>query len=336
VILSPGANLQDVIEENPEGTVFCLQSGAYPQAQETHPRDGDQFLGLPSAPRPSISTTTGKVFEGGENLVYSWLDVGPSPVVGIDPGSGTVITWSVVHDNLYSGIENGQATHNVTIAYNNIHDNGSDIQVGINASGIKWHGNSGTDSGYGALIQTNRVHDNTGEGIWIDCDGHDNLVTGNDVWANSKAQLLDEISYNNHWTNNAVHDSPSTYAVKLVDVMGSELSGNTLSSNAKGYLINVDDRGVMTKPTPGLGCGVGYVPSGLTVHYNKVQSPQVSGYANGVGSGATDIDLNCYGGLANPTKDPEWLVSSNEPVSWGAWQAAGEDVNGAAISGVCP
>jgi len=56
VNLSPGANIQNSVDNNPAGTTFCLAAGSYAQ-QSVVPKNNDQFIGGYSAVLDGEKTT---------------------------------------------------------------------------------------------------------------------------------------------------------------------------------------------------------------------------------------------------------------------------------------
>ncbi len=48
LLLTPSDDIQQLVDQNPEGTSFILQAGTY-RLQSIHPKDGDSFVGQPGA-----------------------------------------------------------------------------------------------------------------------------------------------------------------------------------------------------------------------------------------------------------------------------------------------
>jgi hypothetical protein len=341
VQLQPGANLQNTINSNGTNTTFCLADGSYTTTAALKPKDGDRFIGVyTDATQPNIANiATGGVFSGGRNLLIQDLGIGPSTNTGLNPGTGSTITGSHIHDNQMCGIET--AANSLIITGNEIDHNGTLATRG-DACGIKLHGYAGADSGAYSTVTGNIVHDNTGHGLWVDCDGHDNSFSGNSVYNNAGVAINDETSYNNSFTNNILHDNGfgwSSYAISILDSIGTKAIGNTLTNNYKGVNIWEDRRATLSSPSPGLGCAnahlTGYHPSGIVLRSNIFTTPQRSGLAsNGsVPLSAVSVDDNCWTVAAHA--DTNWRLPTDSTATWSQWLGAGQDSNGQELTTGC-
>jgi hypothetical protein len=342
VQLAPGANLQNAINSNGTNTTFCLTDGGYSTTAPITPRDGDRFIGVyTDATQPNIANTgTGGVFSGGRNNLYQDLDIGPSRGTGVNPGSGSTIIGTHIHHNQMCGIET--AANSLTITGNEIGPSNGTLANKGDACGIKLHGLSGSDSGAYNSVTNNSIHDNMGHALWVDCDGHDNTFSGNSVYNNAGAALDDETSYNDSFTNNIVHDNGfgwSNYAVNILDSMGTNVSGNTLTHNYRGVNVWADKRATLNAPRSGLGCAnislTSYHPSGIAITNNTFPSPQRSGFASTgmVPLSAVNLDNNCWTVAA--LSDTNWRIPTDSTATWSQWQAAGKDRHGWAQTGAC-
>jgi hypothetical protein len=332
VHLRPGANIQRAIVSHARRTTFCLADGRYTTRTALKPKNGDRFIGVyTDRSRPKISNTgTGGVFSGGRNVVIRGLGIGPSDNTGLNPGTGSTIIGNRIHDNRMCGIET--AANHLTIRRNEIDHNGSLATKG-DACGIKLHGTAGKDSGAYSLVSANLVHNNTGHGLWVDCDGHDNTFSGNRVYGNAGVALDDETSYNNSFTDNIVYGNGfgwSTYATSILDSIGTNVSGNRFRHNYKGVDVRADDRATRSRPRPGLGCAnitlTGYHPSGISIRRNKFSLPQRSGFASTVRLSAARFDHNCW--RRTEASSTNWRLPTDATATWSQWREAQQDQHG--------
>lgn len=342
VQLQPGAQLQDSINANGTGTTFCLADGSYTTTAPIIPKDGDRFIGVyTDSTQPNIANTgSGGVFSAGSNNLYQDLGIGPSNNTGLNAGTGSTITGNRIHDNQMCGIET--AANYLAITSNEIGPNNGTLANKGDACGVKLHGFLGSDSGAYNTVTNNTVHDNTGHGLWVDCDGHDNTFSGNSVYNNAGAGLSDETSYNNTFTNNDVHDNGfgwSKYALNILDSIGANVSGNKFTNNYKGVNIWQDSRATLKSPQSGLGCAdvthTGYYPSGITITSNTFPTPQRSGFAPSglVPPSAASFDYNCW--TVARLSDTNWRISGDSTASWSQWLGTGADPHGREQTAPC-
>ncbi len=341
VQLHPGANLQNSIDAHGQSTTFCLADGNYTTRATIAPKDGDRFIGVyTDGTRPNIANTgSGGVFKWGKNTFYRGLGIGPSKGIGLDPGTGSTIIGNRIHDNQMCGIET--AANYLTIARNKIVKNGTLATKG-NACGVKLHGYLGADSGAYNTVTNNIVRGNTGHGLWVDCDGHNNTFSGNNVYNNAGVALDDETSYNNTFTNNNVHGNGfgwSDYAVSILDSIGTKVRGNKFTNNYKGVSISRDARATRRRAAPGLGCAdrthTAYYPFGITITSNRFTTPERSGFASSglVPASAARFNYNCW--TVASLSDTSWRIPTDSTATWSQWRGIGQDPHGRAKRAPC-
>ena len=336
VQLFPDSNIQNAISSNGGGTTFCFADGSYTIKATIQPKDGDRFIGVATdGTQPNIANTgTGGVFWGGQNVLVRALGIGPSDAFGLNVGTGSTIMGNRIHDNQTCGIET--VGSHMTIEGNEIDHNGTLAARGIACSGgVKLHGTQGKDSGAYNIVSDNSVHDNAGNGLHVDCDGHDNTFSGNDVFDNAGIALDDETSYDNTFTNNDVHDNGfawSVYAIDILDSIGTIVTGNTLAHNYRGVNIWADRRATLSAPQPGLGCAnaslTGYHPSGVSITGNTLSVPERSGFApsGAVPLSAATFESNSW--IGSMPAGTNWRIPSDSTATWIQWQQAGQDAHG--------
>ena len=328
VDVAPGSSIQEAIDSHGTGTTFCL-SGNYTTGRPIIPKNGDRFIGTGTT---NISSTGSGVFSGGKHVTYNNLGIGPSQGDGLRPGDGSTIKNSTIHGNPKCGITT--SANSLVITGNDISQNGSTSTSPISqACGLKIHGYKGADSGAYSTISGNDVHDNVHTALWVDCDGHDNVFSGNTVHGNTGVAVSFETSYRNTFRGNTVHDNGFGFeepAVQILDSMRSVVRRNTFTNNYRGLFIWADRRATVTSPQAGTGCAAtsftGYVPSHNSVTDNKFTTEHRVGLAGSVNVSAGSFDRNCYRVTAE--SDATWQLPGDSTATWRQWRRAGKDPNG--------
>jgi parallel beta-helix repeat protein len=328
VDVSPGSSIQEAIDSHGTGTTLCL-SGDYTTSKPITPKDGDRFIGTGTT---NISSTGSGVFSGGKHVTYDNLGIGPSQGDGLRPGDRSTIKNSTIHDNVKCGITT--VGNSLVITGNDVSQNGSPSTSPISqACGIKIHGYRGADSGAYSTISGNVVHDNVHTALWVDCNGHDNVFSGNMVYGNTGVAVSFETSYRNTFRGNTVHDNGfemKKAAVSILDSLDSVVRRNTFTNNYRGLLIWADRRATLSSPQVGTGCAgtslAGYIPSHISVRGNKFTTEDRVGLASSVQVSAASFDRNCY--RVATESDANWQLPGDSTATWTQWRRAGKDPNG--------
>jgi len=337
VVLTSGSNIQQAVNAYGPGTTFCL-SGSYTTTTAIVPKDGDAFVATGSTNVSNVGTSG--VFTGGKGVTYDGLGIGPSKGDGLRPGDDSVIVNSLIHDNKKCGIST--VGNNLVITGNDISRNGSTSTFPVSQScGLKIRGMNGRDSGGHSTIANNIVHDNVHSALWVDCNGHDNVFSNNEVYGNTGIAIDDETSYRNQWVGNNVHDNgfgSKMQAVSILDSTGVIVADNVFTHNYRGIRIWADRRATLSSPQIGTGCAAdgstGYIPSGISVTGNRFTTEQRIGFApNGVSVSAAAFDRNCY--TVTDMRNTSWQIAGDSTATWTQWRAAGQDPTGAAQTIPC-
>ena len=338
IIVRPGANLQDLVNANPPGTIFRLQAGIY-AGQKVSPKDGNQFLGEPGATLDGNRVS--HAFGGSaRNVVIQGLiieDYANAPQLGAihTGGSGWIIRGNEVRYNATAGIV---APPYSSIVGNFIHHNG---QIGLKAegAGVVIEGNEISHNNHNdafdmnweaggtkflrtqnLVVRNNYVHDNHGAGLWTDSDNHGTLYEGNVVVNNYGPGIFHEISFSATIRNNRVEGNALRWyegGILVANSSGVEVSNNTLIGNKGGVVALNQSR-------------ESWVTKNLWVHHNNVNySVGRTGLFAQANTGEiysswnNRFDSNSYSvsGLARP------FTWSGER-TWDEWRAAGQDPNG--------
>jgi hypothetical protein len=216
--LTPGIDVQSIVNAHSAGTTYCLAAGTYPQ-QQIIPHDGDMYVGMKGATLDGQNIAA-RAFSGSakgvtiKNLAIKGYNSAPQDAP-IDPGmSGIATNWFIdnneISSNASAGIDAGGGDH---VVANYIHDNGQEGYK-ANGTGEVWTDNEishnnpadandpANEAGGGKAWQTtnltmayNFVHDNHGPGLWEDTDNQGTILEYNDVENNLKIGILHEISW---------------------------------------------------------------------------------------------------------------------------------------------
>jgi hypothetical protein len=224
VRLTPGVDVQSVIDAHAAGTTYYFEAGIYPR-QSLTPKDGDTYIGAlgtildgnnavarafwhPAAKQVTIQNLViqrytapaqdAPVKGGGANWIVRRCEIASNAGAGVILNAGWELDACKIHHNLqlgFGGVYNQASAHvhDCEIAFNNY--TGA-YSPEWEAGACKfWESN-------GAIFEYNWSHDNHGPGVWTDSNNdnfscHHNLIEGN--WAGGIAH---EIGW-----NAAIHDN---------------------------------------------------------------------------------------------------------------------------------
>lgn len=193
----PGVNLVELVHGSRDET-FCLAAGTYDIGARTlEPGSGSAIVGAPvtvtgsgalSAPTKIVGHSRDGIIDLGKTrgVVLENLDVSGATGFkddaddstkqdgrGIQQGFDVTIRYVVSHDNASTGI--GALQGGAAIDHVELYNNGSASYLGCCSGGIK--------AAAFFAISNSYVHDNIGNGIWVDHDAGfrviDNVVRGN-------------------------------------------------------------------------------------------------------------------------------------------------------------
>jgi parallel beta-helix repeat protein len=349
IVISPGTQIQPIVNQNPPGTRFLLKAGTH-VGQMIVPKDFMQFRG-----------ETGTVLDGRGKVGFAFevwrargvqirnLEitgyVSPQNDLGTiiqDPSSPDLLLENLnVHHIVGAGanlngsftVRGGSFHHNamiglsvptgtdglidsVEIAYNNP-DSRFDPLWG--SGGIKIH------YGERVTVRRCRVHHNVGPGIWYDGNNRGSLIEDNLVTDNTHVGIFYEISLagvirgNILLRNGTVHKGIYGAGILVATSQDVEVRDNVLDANANGIVAIQENR------------SDGYPVRNLWVHDNTVkQGTGGSGLVNLVPGDAmlrtmnNRFEGNVYNIGGNPS--PFWMGALVR-VSRSGWQARGQDQN---------
>jgi parallel beta-helix repeat protein len=238
---------------------------------------------------------------------------------------------SHIHHNAQIGIVGGGSSatliQNNEIAYNNT----GGFWPHWEAGGIKLAG--GTFSGI--QVRNNRIHHNKGIGLWLDGFGDQLVFDGNRIEDNEWDGIQWELSQGGQITNNIIlrngfsNPNRSEGAGIMVANSGGTglvVSGNTLSGNKNGIILQEASRG--SGPFGPL------ITQNVHVHHNTVTlaNNQTHGAVQYSGDGSlwsrrnNRFESNTYNLQAAPAAPFIW--SNNTLMTDAQWRASGEDATG--------
>jgi parallel beta-helix repeat protein len=350
VVLTPGTDLQALINSNPAGTSFLLKAGTHRRLSVV-PKDGNVFIGeagtvltgegvASQAFGGSAKNVTirGLVIENYANPAQKgavnssgsgWALIGNelryNAGAGVSLGATFRLESNYIHHNQQIGIL-GRGTGSVVvgneIAFNNYQDK---YAMGWEAGGTKFIDTTNL------LVKDNYVHDNHGPGLWTDANNYMTVYEGNVVIGNSGPGILHEISYDAVIRNNRVEGNAFPFyrgGILVANSSNVEIYGNTLTGNDGGVIAIEDNRGSGSRGA--------WTVKNLWVHDNVIAySATESGVRDNTGNGAVYLaaannrfDRNTYD-VPNPNSDSLWFWAGANR-NWSSWKSYSQDVNSTA------
>lgn len=343
-----GDSVQDALDAAGDGGTVVFAAGVHSGASAA-PLGGQTILGeagavlagdgAPFAFRSAASEVTiqGLIIEG-----YR-----PEEKGGVIEGEEGARGWTVTGNEVRANGEIGVlAKSEWTVTLNRLHHNG---RYGItgSGSGLLVQGNEiacnagelGTTSESGAtkfvhtndlVLSENYVHDNLGNGLWMDINNLDPLVEANRVVNNALAGIFIEISCGGSIKDNDVigngfgsrrPEAMNSSGIFVSTSPGVEVTENRVVGNAKGIgglHWAHGNRQSVDRCTPEL--------RDLSVHNNQIE--QDNGLAAGI---EATIDLqNVWTQWGNVFFDNEYVIGSEARFRWednsillSEWQALG-------------
>jgi Right handed beta helix region len=353
VPVSPGMDLQAVIDAQPPGTTFCFGSGTYQVDDPIVPKSGNQLLAAPGTVLDGGGGGSAAIWGSSSNpnvtvggfIIQDFANAGPpsSGDAAIKAGANWLITDNEVRNNARIGIRLGGGS---VVRRNYVHHNGQYGIVGGFVDDVLWEGNEISfnntenygfgDAGATKLVKSsdvtfrdNYVHHNNGNGLWADTDNIGFLYEGNRVEHNVGSGILHETSYDAVIRDNvvrynaAIADGQSIgYGsnIQLSVSQSVEIYGNTVVGGTNGIGLHDIDRGT--------GAYGQYRVANVWVHDNVVKM---------AGDAKTGLNGNrpaAYSPSANNRfEDNSYYVSQlsgdywywGQSRTWPGWQTAGQD-----------
>lgn len=263
--LTTSDNIVNKISSASSGTTFCLQSGTYSiGSSAVLPKANDKLIGTTVVVGSDGSIAAGTKIVGTGNkiidvnksngVVIQNLDVSgatgssgckPSCGRGISEGDNLTISYTRVHGNANSGI--GGGGDGAKLSHLEVDHNGSSTFQGCCAGGVK--------AAHSYTIDHSYVHDNVGNGVWLDVCGTNWVVTNNTITGNlysgvrfehnqvcpGTAKITSNVVKNNNTVN-----SYGAAGIMVNSAPGANIAYNVLGSNQKYGVAVTGTRGPTT------------------------------------------------------------------------------------------
>lgn len=232
--ISPGSNIQTVINANGAGTRYVLRAGTHIQ-QQLAPKTGDTIIGIPGAILDGQNTTTYAVAGWAgvwhhnvtlkDLIIKNYVAASQRGAIwgGEGDPSDSSDSWNVQRIEVYgSGNMGVRIGHNMTLRSIRVHHN-STLGVGgvgdnvvvddleSDHNNVAFANDPGFESGGTKFVKTNnlvvmnsRFHHNGGVGLWLDICNSSYVLHDCVVEWNAREGICCEISYGGVIRNNTV------------------------------------------------------------------------------------------------------------------------------------
>jgi parallel beta-helix repeat protein len=268
VSVSPGANVQSVLNSYSSATTFCFQSGTYVLTGFITPQSGDRLIsatrrgaiftgngtyngGITSGGSASGVLVRGLVLKDFQNSFSSfpraaisagtnWTvednEIAGNAQIGVELKSDVVLRNNSIHHNGRYGFVGGPVS-NVLIEGNDVGSNNTGHYDVNDAGGSKIHQSSNV------TFRSNNVHDNWGSGLHTDWENTGIVYESNTLSNNTGPGILHEASAdtiirNNIFVTNAKNSLGKSLwwaaEIHLNDSKNTEIYGNTMRAGTNG------------------------------------------------------------------------------------------------------
>ncbi len=283
---------------------------------------------------------------GAQNVGSGWdienNEVAFNATEGIRVGASAIVKNNQVHDNGQLGLSGFQST-GANIESNTIYNNclGANCNTAYFQGGGDEAGGMKFFRGSSITIKNNNVHDNGGDGIWLDTDIFNSTIDGNTVTNNGIAnvsntqQIVIEVACNNSITNNTVTAGAGTNistgtpssAIFLSTSHGNIITGNTTSGKQRGIFIWNDANRTDSTPSCGAKSSDNNTISGNNETLLSGGTSQITGFNmfTGTTQSGNIYSNNHYHISSCSNAAWEWYTGSSVNLSFSAWQAIPQD-----------
>jgi parallel beta-helix repeat protein len=353
VNIFPGSNIQDVVNQFPGTTTFCLKAGTFAITSAITPKSGDTFVGEYGAILDGTGWATTDPDQGAfrshnqdiDDVTIRNLVIRKMPQQGIHAFYMYSDRWTIEYNEIANNVT-GVAVPNGSMVRNNyIHHNSSGGYSGWKVSNTTFDSNEISYNGpnhkvlgtTNVVFRNNFVHHNVNDGIFFDTGNTYAVIEGNRVEDNGRNGIFYEVSSQAVIRNNTVRRSGDT-AIFISTSQSVETYGNTLESNFRGiqYFLNCS------------ALADGYDLKNNTTHDNTIRLDTTSGaFANGFNylSSCTSTQYAPYmNGQKSLTFTNNhyyvpslttryWLWGLGQLKYWSDWQALSQDLTGSVSVG---
>ena len=351
--ISPGTNIQVVVDFHPGASTFCLTPGVHSITNAITPKTGNTFVGEYGAILDGAGWTTTDPDQGAfrsqvqdiDDVTVRNLVIRNMPQKAFHVHYVSADRWTIEYNEITGNRTGVSVANNSVVRHNAIHHNSSGGYTGFRAVNTLFENNEIAYNGaeqkmlytVDVTFRNNYVHHNVSDGIWFDTDNRNTVIEGNRVEDQGRNGIFYEISDTALIRNNTVLRSGEA-GIFISTAKNVEIRDNTLQDNFRGiwYFLNCD----------AIGDGiVVYDLANNNAHDNIIRVGTTSGaFANGFGylaictstqaapyvNGSKNLKFtnNTYYVPSLATK--YWVWGLNGLRFWSEWQALGHDTTGAA------
>jgi parallel beta-helix repeat protein len=351
ISISPGTNIQNVVNASAGSATFCLRAGVHSITRAITPKSGNTFVGEYGAVLDGSGWSTTDPNQGAfrahnediDDVTIRNLVIRNMPQRGIHAYYWMSDRWTIEYNEITANQLGVAVPNNSLIRNNNIHHNTSGgysawkiVNTVFEGNEIAYNGTTHKVVGSTAVtFRSNFVHHNENDGIFYDSENTNAIIEGNRVEDNGRTGIFFEVSSGAVIRNNTVSRSGDT-GIFISTAKNTETYGNTLQDNFRAiqYFLNCSAVG---------GGTLSYDLSNNSAHDNIVRVGTTSGaFANGFGylsscsstqvapylNGSKNLTFtrNTYYVPSLTTK--YWLWGLGSLKLWNEWQALGQDTAG--------
>lgn len=286
----------------------------------------------PAGQEASLSRTRAAIDSTADNVRIEALRIQRFAGPGIESEGGT--GWKILHNEIRQNHTRGLKVYgNARVIGNDIHHNG---QYGLTGTGDRnvfaenevaynntaRFGRSSTsfwDAGgtkfvrnTHLILRDNYVHDNFGDGLWVDIDNGGVTIAGNRIEHNYRMGINYEISFSALIQNNSVTDNGDV-GIWVNSSRGVRVTGNLVKNNGDAIIIADQDR-------------EGYAVRNINVDNNEIVTSGITGTDD---TRVPSFVANVY--RVFDLNKKLWMWNDVE-VDAAGWKGLGQDLTGRFIS----
>ncbi len=346
----PATNIQNLVNLYGTGTTFCLRAGTHSLTSAITPKSGDTFVGEYGAILDGTGWSTTDTTQGAfraqnqdiDDVTIRNLVIRNMPQCGIHAYYMYSDRWTIEYNEIFN-TKVGVAAPNSSLVRNNyIHNNANGGYNGYRISGTTFDTNEIAYNGAGQKVlytsgvtfRNNFIHHNT-DGIFYDTENTSALIEGNRIEDNTRNGIFYEVSATAVIRNNTVRRSGDT-AIFISTSKSVQTYGNLLEYNFRGiqYFLNCAAVG---------GGTLSFDLADDTSHDNTIKVNTTSGaFANGFNYLSTCTSAQ-YGPYYNRQKNltfqnnhyyvpystvKYWVWGLGGLMYWPSWQPLPQDSTG--------
>jgi len=357
--LSPGVDIQRVVDAHPDRTTFCLRAGVHAITSAITPKSGNTFVGEYGAILDGSGWKTTDATQGAfrahnqdiDDVTIRNLVIRNMPQKGIHAFRDSADRWTIEYNEIASNRTGVSFPNHSFVRHNNIHHNvGNPTASDPGGRGGGYDGYRSADTildtneiayngpeqkvmdSKNVTFRSNFVHHNVGDGIWYDGGNPGAVIERNRVDDNRRNGIFYEASTDGVIRDNTVRRSGDT-GVFISASQNVEIHHNQLDANVRGIIYFIDC-GVMSPDraldltnssahdnTIRVGSQRGAIANGFT-YTSSCHATQLAAYLNG--SKRLTFSHNTY--YVPLAGGSYWMWDGSKP--WSQWRSLGHDKDG--------